>query len=264
MAFTRSSDTRRQLKSTIECSLCKLIYSDPRILPCVHTYCLRCLRDVVRQRNTGDEAACPLCRKEFVIPDGGFEGLPKNFFAEHSKDMAQGSSTHCEGCSSDESIEQVPATMFCVACNQRFCKTCVQIHGRIRATRTHELVEMSDDENIKELSAKFVRSYCDEHQDEALKYYCFDCKSPICVTCFVKLHKSHECQDIDEVADDFRPQINENIDNLVVAVRKCREVIADRIKDKEELRREMSRVEKEICDQAEQKKKRSNETNRNY
>jgi len=99
---------------------------DPRMLPCVHTYCLKCLIGLCKDKNPRDKSACPLCRKEFTVPESGVGGLPKNFLVEQLKDIADGSSSHCEGCSSD-AIEQKPATMFCVACSQRLCDACVEI-----------------------------------------------------------------------------------------------------------------------------------------
>jgi len=110
---------------------------------------------------------------------------------------------------------------------------------------------MTGDEDIKELSATLARSYCGTHQDETLKYYCFDCKAPLCVTCFVVLHSTHKCSDINEVADEFRIQVNGDIEHLAGAVTRCRKLIGEAEKNKEEFGQTICEAERAICDRTE-------------
>lgn len=35
--------------SKFKCPLCRRRYSDPRVLPCLHTFCLNCLRDLEKR-----------------------------------------------------------------------------------------------------------------------------------------------------------------------------------------------------------------------
>ena len=61
-----------------ECPISTKVYSEPKVLPCIHTFCLKCLEGWSEDKNPGDQMSCPLCRKEFTVPDGGLEKLPKN------------------------------------------------------------------------------------------------------------------------------------------------------------------------------------------
>ena len=72
--------TAKPLDDITECPICTEVYTDPRSLPCVHTYCLKCLETLTKDIPPGDEVACPLCRKEFSLPSNGVKDLPKNFF----------------------------------------------------------------------------------------------------------------------------------------------------------------------------------------
>jgi len=65
-----------------ECSICREVFTDPRGLPCYHTFCLKCLLNCGKDKQPGDRMACPLCRKEFTIPGDGLSGLQKNFYIE--------------------------------------------------------------------------------------------------------------------------------------------------------------------------------------
>lgn len=77
-----SDPIRSELASITECSICTEIYSDPRSLPCLHTFCLTCLEQCNPNKRPRANAVCPLCRKVFKIPVNGLGGLPKNFLME--------------------------------------------------------------------------------------------------------------------------------------------------------------------------------------
>ena len=53
--------------------------------------------------------------------------------------------------------------------------------------------------------------YCDQHTDESLKLYCFDCNSGICVVCYALEHARHQCSDLKTVAERFRQQIDQDL-----------------------------------------------------
>ena len=70
------------LEDVTECPICSETFVDTRVLPCIHTYCLRCIERLVSDKQPGDKVPCALCRKEFAIPEGGISKLPKNYFVE--------------------------------------------------------------------------------------------------------------------------------------------------------------------------------------
>src|SRR6218665_2363123 len=67
-----------ELNALTGCSICFDDCNDPRALPCLHTFCLKCLRNLARYKFPGERIRCPLCRKKFSIPRDGVGGLPKN------------------------------------------------------------------------------------------------------------------------------------------------------------------------------------------
>src|ERR1043165_417190 len=66
------------------CCICTEVYTDPKALPCIHTFCMKCIQETGLKTNKepGDEMPCPICRRPFKIPQEGFCGLPKHFFIE--------------------------------------------------------------------------------------------------------------------------------------------------------------------------------------
>jgi len=72
----------KELDDMTECSICTEVFTDPRGLPCYHTFCLKCLLNYGEDKQPGDSMACQMCRKMFTIPSGGLSGLQKNFCME--------------------------------------------------------------------------------------------------------------------------------------------------------------------------------------
>ena len=65
-----------------KCGICKDTITDPKALPCLHTFCLVCLREWTDHDTTtsSSHVICPACKKAFSLPDEGVEGLPGNVF----------------------------------------------------------------------------------------------------------------------------------------------------------------------------------------
>ena len=65
-----------QIDKITSCSICLETFKEPKILPCIHTFCLRCLDTYCKDKNPGEEETCPFCRKIFTIPPDGMLVLP--------------------------------------------------------------------------------------------------------------------------------------------------------------------------------------------
>jgi len=76
------SSTDKELDDMTECSICTEVFTDPRVLPCIHTFCLKCLQNYGKDRPPRGRMPCPMCRKMFTIPPGGLSAIQKNFYME--------------------------------------------------------------------------------------------------------------------------------------------------------------------------------------
>ena len=183
-----------------ECSICTEVFTDPRVLPCIHTFCLKCLLNYGKDRQPGDSMPCPLCRKEFTIPDDGLSGMQKNFFMEkllHARKLSveEASCVLCDICSGDEASANETskrASMYCVQCQQNYCDQCSWSHARMKVAVNHVQVEIGKQLRKEEIALKLPAT-CDIHKDEEIKVFCLECKLAICMMCFIKSHKTHDC-----------------------------------------------------------------------
>jgi hypothetical protein len=248
---------QKQLNNIVECSVCKDTFNDPRTLPCIHSFCLTCVKGFSRDKHPGDSVGCPICRTKFTIPDKGVDGLPKNCFIEQLKDIAVTASSYgCDGCSKAETdvSSRKQVVKFCIECQQQFCEDCVGVHRRVKVTRGHKLVEIGNGEDVRVTVEKMTPVYCDKHSEETLKLYCCDCEAAMCFMCFAEFHSGHKCSDVNKVADEFRRQMMHDVEKMVEATTRCRDLLDEQERNKREFSSVSDEIERAISKRVEQLK----------
>ena len=184
-----------------KCLLCDQLYTDPRSLPCLHTFCLQCLQ----KRNltfTHSGATCPVCGRKYAGP---LDDLPSNSFVQKLMKIdrmaadAMSKQIPCEVCKSDvppgsgaEPPAVVMATHYCLNCTESLCDKCCAMHGRIKSSRNHQVVQLGTQLTAVDLRGPVGQ--CDQHLDEPLKMFCCDCSRCICFLCYAEYHTGHRCQ----------------------------------------------------------------------
>ena len=169
----------KQLEDVTECPICSEIFVDTRVLPCIHTYCLRCITRLTSDMKSGDNIPCPLCRKEFAIPEGGISKLPKNYFVEkllEAKSLASvlcHEESLCDVCADGEDTSgrkkkrDRKATVYCIDCRKNMCKQCYGCHQQFKLPGTHKLIERNKSPlPADNLLLKFPDISCDKHPDK--------------------------------------------------------------------------------------------------
>src|SRR6218665_2048997 len=206
-------NAEKQLKHITNCPICMRAFTDPRILPCIHTFCLECLKSTseATKKYPGGNIPCPLCRKEFIVPEDGMNGVQKNFFMENLLEfknaLQMGSATiNCDMCNLSNkgtSRQVTKATMRCIECQDYYCDSCVEIHQFQKVSKHHEMVQIGSD--MKSETKRLVsKKFCTKHIEKPFDYYCAECQKIVCVSCFVESHKSHDCKDVTTVDEEFR------------------------------------------------------------
>ena len=208
--------TNSSTQSISSCEICSQRFSDPRMLPCLHSFCYNCL--VKHFDAEKSEHACPTCQEAFKVPGEKLEALPKDlrssYIAEVAEyeDMVSGKSkVRCDRCFiSDESVQ----FKFCCTCCKCLCSLCTDDHVRVLETREHELIEIGEKKNQDEmglLNRIAHKSISCSLSGEVLKFYCKTCSRLICRDCMVLSHTGHSYDYIEAVAEcekkDFLPLV---------------------------------------------------------
>lgn len=74
-----------KLEEDLTCSVCYSLFSDPRVLPCSHTFCKACLDNLLQVSTNYSiwrplrlPLKCPNCRSVVELPPTGVDALPTN------------------------------------------------------------------------------------------------------------------------------------------------------------------------------------------
>lgn len=217
--MAKAAEVKLQINDITECPICTEVYSDPRVLQCGHTFCFKCLKRWHADKNPGERMSCPMCRKEIEISSDGLDDLPKNFFVVRLLEVnistrykSEEIDSWCEMCKAVKNKNE-SATKYCTYCEQYFCSICSTFHQNQKFAKTHKIIAIEGDllhTDLKNLSV----SFCNQHKDEVLKLYCFDCKTTICVMCFIEGHKSHNCSNVDIVAQELSERLEGDIEDV--------------------------------------------------
>ena len=202
-----------------ECPICTEVIVDSKVLPCIHTFCLKCLEQFWKDKKPGDQVPCPLCRTPFNIPEGGLSDLPKNCFVEKLLDAQKVSNTNqsnttCDICSIAKNEEDgvlPPAVKHCVDCENNMCEQCAKIHLAMKSSKLHRMVKLGE-LSTRDTSLNYTLKHCNQHEDEKIKIFCLDCGTAVCQTCFIIKHNGHKCSDISEVTQGLKDQIRKDIE----------------------------------------------------
>ena len=204
----------KNLKKEAECPLCSETVKEPKTLPCLHSFCLNCLDKHAghARRRRKEKLKCPVCPTEFNVPKGDtFSDFPTSFHLNRLVDVLaiNDSDADMQTCNSCDDSSAV--TSYCFVCQSFLCAAFFDAHQRLRATRGHrsilfEKLQAQDVEELMHRPAMCTQKY---HQNEALEYYCQDCKVCVCVKCGLVNHNGHALVDIEGAAGECRNQITE-------------------------------------------------------
>lgn len=60
-----------EAKKSLKCGLCSDKFHEPKLLSCLHSFCLNCLRRYVEKGKYKSKFPCPLCSRNIDIPKTG-------------------------------------------------------------------------------------------------------------------------------------------------------------------------------------------------
>ncbi|KAG5851566.1 hypothetical protein ANANG_G00053030, partial [Anguilla anguilla] len=149
------------VNTKVVCRVCKHFYRDPKILPCLHSFCAECIRllepfsvSVVNGKDDSGQHSpllrdqqsvtvlCPECDSEVDLPPAGVDGLTTDHLAlDEVFQETVLSANHelvCDLCSEGNAEKR------CAVCSANLCEFCCQAHRRQKKTSSHSVQRLRD------------------------------------------------------------------------------------------------------------------------
>ncbi|XP_075795636.1 transcription intermediary factor 1-alpha isoform X3 [Pelodiscus sinensis] len=217
----------------------------PKLLPCLHSFCQRCLPQPDRYLMLPPAAPspCPTTPKELQPPASPSSPVPSptsplhctpvgvircpicsqecaerhiidNFFVKDTTEVpsstVEKSNQVCTSCE-----DNAEANGFCVECVEWLCKTCIRAHQRVKFTKDHT-VRQKEEVSPEAVGVNSQRPvFCPFHKKEQLKLYCETCDKLTCRDCQLLEHKEHRYQFIEEAFQNQKVIIDTLITKLM-------------------------------------------------
>ena len=203
------------LREEVSCSVCSDIFTDPKHLSCLHSFCSKCLQQWYETCGGGDAIKCPKCQTFSRVPaSGDLKDLPTSFYLNGLIDVlaikeCKKTQVKCGNC--DKKRSEVS---YCFQCCIFYCDQCVAAHNILRRNREHRVLAIKDfqDKDYEDVLKRPVFCSRQDHQEEELKYYCKECETTLCQTCFALDHGGHALKLIKEEAETQKLEIRSVIE----------------------------------------------------
>ena len=198
------------LREEVSCSVCSDLFTDPKQLSCLHSFCLKCVNQWYETCGGGDAIKCPKCQTLSRKPaSGDLKDLPTSFYLNGFIDVlaikeCKNTQLTCGNCDKKSS-----EASYCFQCCIFYCEECLMFHNKMRDKTGHRALAVREFQN-KDFEDVLKRPvFCSRqgHQKEELKYYCKECETALCQTCVILDHGGHVLKLITEEAETKRLEI---------------------------------------------------------
>ena len=205
------------LHEEVSCSVCMCMFTTPKQLPCLHSFCLHCLNGIQRTSGVHGKITCPECRKQFDIPRSGNPSeFPTNFRINRLLDVLAIKECDTAGVKCGNCDKRSAETLYCFQCCSFWCQECISAHNIIRANKQHKTLALKDfqDQDIEAVLKRPAFCQTKNHENKELEFFCKVCQLAICNACAVTEHEGHKKVILETAANEKKLQIASRIKSL--------------------------------------------------
>ena len=254
--YTNMAARETTVDPSTKCKKCHNHYDDPRMLPCLHSFCKSCVGQLVIQNGSKKTVRCPTCYSTSPLPLKGVDVFPRNvrlsYEATITKYEAQIKSKtppSCDECRREPPLETVS---FCCTCCSFLCKKCHTQHTLSqKLTKSHIVFPLKEtrEQDVGELLKQRIPQpliTCSQHPEKNIELFCIDCSVPVCVQCALIQHRGHEFEELNKLSQMKRVEIKKSVQTMPDSITKLEETLAKGMSTKQELKVSKEAVDNQI------------------
>ena len=195
-------------EDSINCPICTKHYDQPRMLPCLHSFCHSCLVFYIQDGRYNDSSKgfpCPCCRKiaysagmSKTRPDKWAELFPVNSLLADLVDLnaLKKGTKVCDPCQKNKTKSDVHT--YCRNCRNALCERCAKTHRGLRSCKNH--IVLSVDEFEAAISSlKVDEEFCTKHEGKVMEHFCQPHAKLCCSSCIAEEHR--QCDKVVPVSE---------------------------------------------------------------
>ncbi|XP_068738534.1 E3 ubiquitin-protein ligase TRIM71-like [Montipora capricornis] len=191
------------------CPVCMTRFTNPKQLPCLHSFCLHCLQRIQQTSGIRDTISCPECRRNFRIPgNGDLNAFPTNFRVNSLLDALPVTECNTSGIKCGNCEKTSGESAYCFTCCSFWCGNCLPLHNGLRSNKEHYVLALKDfrDEDFESILNQ--PTLCGKHEKKKLKFFCQECKIAICNACALTDHEGHAKIVLEDAAKERKSIVN--------------------------------------------------------
>ena len=257
-----SSPGLLKLEEQLTCPVCLDHYTNPKTLPCLHSFCQHCLEGLpLDKKNETYYLSCPTCRHCTELPEEGAGAFPVAFHVNNlkgiyslMKKVADPQQVTCDNCTTAN------ATGYCKDCNQFLCTECISMHKKWALFANHELTSLDEVTASVSSTSQLLAPAKQEAaltcsvpgHDDSLRYYCDTCDESICHDCIMLAHKDHKYNLIADSFTKHREALEKSLNPVKGKIEGLKKVLSALAEREGEIRERGERVLEEIHEMVEE------------
>ena len=211
---TTSKEALSKLEAQLTCNVCLCHYTDPRTLPCLHSYCKDCISRLPIETIDGQSIVrCPSCRQATQMSEKGAAALPSAFHINNLLEIDQllkAQASHSESqyhmCHTHNGR---PKDIYCDTCDVLVCLKCI---GESHSNHKYDHAEYLFTKHIQEIEEclKPVKKRIDKVEQTLA---CFDTRE----------------EEITKQGEDVLKEIDEFYQQLIIELQKSQRLVSQEV-----------------------------------
>ena len=224
-------------------------YTDPKQLPCLHSFCLHCLNEIQRTSGRRDKIACPECRQEFNVPDNGnLAALPTNFRINSLLDVLAIKECNTTGVKCGNCDKRSKESHYCFQCCAFWCGECITFHNGMKANKDHYALALEDfqDHDFENILKRPTFCAIPGHEKKEIEFFCKICDVAICNVCALTNHDGHGKILLEQAANERKLRVKSAIESQRKSAQTKRSKITKLDESLSEVQEQAARVKRNV------------------
>ena len=209
----------KRIRNEITCTVCGDLFTEPKTIPCLHTFCKHCIER--SPTGTNSLAYCPVCRITFSRE---ILSVPINLAICRIVEIVKQKEAGCFNCDNCTD-KDMQAVCWCVQCNSSLCDECNSAHSRLRSFKSHKTVTVVEFlQNLYKYLPTEETKPCKHHTKQLLDLYCKTCHIMMCRDCTLKGHpcETHDFEFVDKVVEEEKEKLKDTMASLEDSLKQMR------------------------------------------